>query len=83
MSDIELATGASTGPASRRAVREILEAIGEDPDRDGLRRHARRGWRRCTTRSSPGCARMPRHHLEVTFAADHDEMVMVKDIPLY
>ena len=43
-----------------RAVREILEAIGEDPDRDGLRAHARRASPRCTTRSSPGCTRTRR-----------------------
>ena len=41
------------------------------------------GWRPCTRRSSPGCARRPGEHLAVTFAADHDEMIMVKDIPLY
>ena len=65
-----------------RAVREILEAIGEDPDRDGLLRTPGASPR-CTRRSSPGCTRTRRRHLTVTFEADHDEMVMVRDIPVH
>ena len=66
-----------------RAVREILEAIGEDPDRDGLVRTPDAHRATCTRRSSPGSARIPSHHLTVTFEADHDEMVMVRDIPVH
>ena len=68
-------------PRIEKAVREILEAIGEDPDRDGLIRTPERVadmyaevFRGLPDRDD---------HLSVTFAAEHDEMVMVKDIPLY
>ena len=68
--------------ASSSAVREILVAIGEDPDRDGLARTpaARRGDVRGDLRA--GSHEDPAQHLTVTFEADHDEMVMVRDIPL-
>ena len=38
-------------------------------------------WPPCTRSSSPGLHDDPARHLEVTFAAEHDEMVMVRDIP--
>ena len=44
-------------------------------------RHARRGWPPCTRSCSPASHDDPARHLEVTFAAEHDEMVMVRDIP--
>ena len=66
-----------------RAVREILEAIGEDPDRDGLRPHARRASRDMYEEIFAGLHEDPSQHLTVTFEADHDEMVMVRDIPLH
>src|SRR5207249_12217441 len=64
-----------------KAVREILEAIGEDPEREGLRRTPERVANMyeeifCGLRDSPD------HHLAVTFEAGHDEMIMVKDIPI-
>jgi GTP cyclohydrolase I len=64
------------------AVREILAAIGEDPDREGLEGTPARVARMYAEVFS-GLRESPDHHLEVTFAADHDEMVMVRDIPLY
>ena len=45
--------------------------------------HARRASPTCTTRSSPGLHEDPSQHLTVTFEADHDEMVMVRDIPVH
>jgi GTP cyclohydrolase IA len=64
------------------AVRAILEAIGEDPDRDGLRstpaRVARMFGETCA-----GLHEDPTRHLKVTFDADHDEMILVRDIPFY
>jgi GTP cyclohydrolase I len=64
------------------AVREILVAIGEDPDRDGLvdtpARVARMYAEVCG-----GLHETAGAHLSVTFDAGHDEMVMVRDIPLY
>jgi GTP cyclohydrolase I len=64
------------------AVRELLFAVGEDPDREGLKRTPERVAR--------GYAEMfgglfvePDDVLETTFAEGHDEIVLVKDIPLY
>ena len=65
-----------------RAVREILEAIGEDPDRDGLQRTPAR-VAEMYEEVFRGLGEDPRQHLSVTFAADHEEMIMVRDIPLY
>ena len=64
------------------AVREILVAIGEDPERDGLRRTPARVADMFSEIFS-GLHEDPEHHLKVRFDADHDEMVMVRDIPLY
>ncbi len=63
-----------------KAVREILEAIGEDPDRDGLQRTPER-VARMYAELFAGVASEPDDVLNVTFEANHDEMVMVKDIP--
>jgi GTP cyclohydrolase I len=62
-----------------RAVREILAAIGEDPDRDGLRNTPRR-IAHMYEEIFAGLHDDPSRHLTVTFEADHDEMVMVRDI---
>ncbi len=63
-------------------MREILEAIGEDPDREGLARTPVR-VADMYAEIFAGLSDDPADHLSVTFAADHDEMVMVKDVPLY
>ncbi|CAB4872445.1 unannotated protein [freshwater metagenome] len=65
-----------------RAVREILEAVGEDPDRDGLLRTPER-VAKMYGEVLAGLHEDPAEHLSVTFEAGHDEMVMVKDIPIY
>jgi GTP cyclohydrolase I len=64
------------------AVRVILEAIGEDPNRDGLLDTPARVARFYAEVCS-GLREDPTFHLQKTFEADHDEMVMVRDIPLY
>src|SRR5947209_1031807 len=64
-----------------RAVREILIAIGEDPERDGLQRTPER-VARMYAEVLAGLHEDPASHLRVTFEADHDEMVMVRDIAL-
>ncbi|MGE3621602.1 MAG: GTP cyclohydrolase I FolE [Acidimicrobiia bacterium] len=69
-------------PRIERAVREILEAIGEDPTRDGLRDTPSR-VARMYAEICEGIHLDPAEHLTVTFDAHHDEMVMVRDIPLY
>jgi GTP cyclohydrolase I len=65
-----------------KAVREILEAIGEDPERDGLRDTPERVARMYAEICS-GLHEEADIHLAVTFEAGHDEMVMVRDIPVY
>jgi GTP cyclohydrolase I len=65
-----------------RAVREILIAIGEDPDRDGLLRTPAR-VAEMYAEICAGLVQDPSSHLVVTFEAEHDEMVLVRDIALY
>jgi GTP cyclohydrolase IA len=69
-------------PRIERAVREMLLAIGEDPDRDGLVRTPAR-VADMFAEIFAGLREDPAEHLTVRFDADHDEMVMVRDIPLY
>jgi len=69
-------------PRIAAAVREILEAIGEDPDRDGLLDTPAR-VARMYAEIFAGLHDTPEKHLKTTFEADHDEMVMVRDIPIY
>lgn len=59
-----------------------MAAIGEDPGRDGLVETPARVARMYAEVFS-GLAEDPTRHLSVTFEAHHDEMVMVKDIPVY
>jgi GTP cyclohydrolase IA len=61
------------------AVREILLAVGEDPDRDGLRDTPQRVARMYAEVFS-GIDAHPRDALTTIFEAQHDEMVLVKDI---
>jgi GTP cyclohydrolase I len=65
-----------------KAVREILIAVGEDPDRDGLQRTPRR-VAEMYAEVFAGLHDDPERHLTVTFEANHDEMVLVREIPLY
>jgi len=65
-----------------KAVREILLAIGEDPDRDGLVDTPAR-VARMYAEIFAGLHENPDDHLRVMFEAGHDEMVMVRDIPMY
>jgi GTP cyclohydrolase IA len=63
-----------------RAVLEMLEALGEDPARDGLLKTPHR-VAKMYEELFAGFGENPADHLEVTFASEHDEMVMVRDIP--
>ncbi|MDP9068479.1 MAG: GTP cyclohydrolase I FolE [Actinomycetota bacterium] len=65
-----------------RAVAEILDAIGEDTSRDGLLETPRR-VAEMFEELFAGLHRDPVEELDVLFEAGHDEMVMVRDIPLY
>jgi GTP cyclohydrolase I len=62
------------------AVRELLLAIGEDPDRAGLAETPRRVAEMYAELFDVNGFE-PGQHLRVTFEAGHDEMVMVRDIP--
>ena len=62
-------------------VRGILEGIGEDADRDGLKRTPER-VADMYAELFEGLHKDPIDELDVMFDADHDEMIMVRDIPL-
>src|SRR6516165_11037218 len=63
----------------RRAVREILLAVGENPDRDGLRETPER-VARMYAEVFEGLNQDPRVHLKKLFPQKYDEMVLIKDI---
>lgn len=65
-----------------KAVRQILEAVGEDPDREGLRETPARVARMYAEIFGHG-EEDPRKALSTTFKEDHHEVVLVKDIPFY
>ncbi|MBB5775694.1 GTP cyclohydrolase I FolE [Nonomuraea jabiensis] len=65
-----------------KAVREILYAIGEDPDRDGLLDTPARVARAMAEQYS-GLGQKPEDVLTKVFDVDHDEMVLVRDIEVY
>ncbi|WP_159611016.1 GTP cyclohydrolase I FolE [Glutamicibacter sp. JC586] len=69
-------------PRIAAAVREILEAIGEDPDRDGLVDTPKR-VAKAYAEFFAGLHQDAADHLSTTFDIEHDEMVLVKDIPFY
>jgi GTP cyclohydrolase IA len=64
------------------AVRELLIAVGEDPDRPGLRETPGR-VARAYAETFAGLGQDPFDVLATTFDEDHDELVLVKDIPMY
>jgi GTP cyclohydrolase I len=67
---------------AEKAVRELLLAIGEDPDREGLQRTPAR-VARAYAETMAGLFVDPDEVLQTTFDENHDELVLVKDIPLY
>jgi GTP cyclohydrolase I len=69
-------------PRIERAVREILEAIGEDPDREGLLDTPAR-VARAYAEQFGGLRQRPQDVLTTVFDIGHDEMVIVKDIEVY
>jgi GTP cyclohydrolase I len=67
----------------QRAVRDILEAIGEDPDREGLKDTPARIARMYEEIFS-GINENPKDHLKIYFQEEkYEELVLVKDIPFY
>ena len=68
-------------PRIEAAVRELLAAIGEDPDREGLVETPRRIAQMCEEIFA-GLEEDPHKHLKL-FDEHSDDMVTVRDIPLY
>lgn len=66
----------------KKAVREILIAVGEDPDREGLIETPRR-VADMYEEIFAGLSDDPTRHLKIFNESDNDEMVIVRDIPLY
>lgn len=64
------------------SIRMLLKAVGEEPDRDGLLDTPRRVAAMYEEIFS-GIERDPSAELDVLFEANHDEMIMVRDMPLY
>src|SRR5215212_1126343 len=69
-------------PRIERAVREILLAIGEDPDREGLLRTPNR-VARAYTELMCGLSEDPRIHLKTIFHEQYDEVVLLRDIEFH
>ena len=69
-------------PRIEHAVREILLAIGEDPERDGLRATPAR-VARAYAEQFAGLRQAPEDVLTTVFDAQYDEMVLVRDIEVY
>jgi GTP cyclohydrolase IA len=79
---LRVSEAAFDGPRIEAAVRELLEAVGEDPSREGLVRTPLRVAGMYKELFS-GLHQDPDDVLDVVFDAGHDEMIMVRDIPLY
>jgi len=89
MTDPVTLSGAEEGPVgefdekrAENAVRELLIAVGEDPDREGLLETPAR-VARAYQEMFAGLRQSPEEVLTTTFDLGHDEMVLVKDIEVY
>jgi GTP cyclohydrolase IA len=69
------------GPRITRAVREILLAIGEDPDREGLVETPERVAEAYAQLFS-GLSEDPARHLEAAFEEDTRDLILVRDLPM-
>lgn len=69
-------------PRAERAVRELLLALGEDPDRDGLQDTPSR-VARAYAENFAGLWQAPEEVLTTTFDIGHEELVIVKDIEVF
>jgi GTP cyclohydrolase IA len=69
-------------PRIERAVREILLAVGEDPDREGLIKTPNR-VARSYAELMAGLRQDPRKHLRTVFTERYDEVVMLRDIQFH
>lgn len=69
-------------PGVEKAIRDLLIAVGEDPDRDGLKGTPER-MARAYREMFAGLYSDPTEALNARFDIGHKEMVLVKDIPMY
>jgi GTP cyclohydrolase I len=69
-------------PRAEAAIRELIAAIGEDPEREGLRETPAR-VARAYAELTAGLRQTPEDVLTTTFDIGHDEMVLVRDIELW
>ncbi|HHY73163.1 MAG TPA: GTP cyclohydrolase I FolE [Bacillus bacterium] len=65
-----------------QAVRMILEAVGEDPNREGLLDTPKR-VAKMYAEVFAGMNKDPKEYFDTIFSEDHEELVLVKDIPFY
>ncbi|HCD3015385.1 TPA: GTP cyclohydrolase I FolE [Corynebacterium striatum] len=82
MSDNIPAKGEFDQARAEAAVRELLIAVGEDPDREGLQETPAR-VARAYKEVFAGLHADPTEVLRKTFAEEHQELVLVRDIPIY
>jgi GTP cyclohydrolase I len=75
-------TGSFDPAKVEAAIRDLLVAVGEDPDRDGLRRTPER-VARAYAEQFAGLYVDPSEVLQTTFDEHHEEIVLVKDIAMY
>jgi len=66
----------------KKSIQDIIEAIGEDPDREGLRDTPQR-VAEMYAELFAGLKKDPKDDLEVGFELGHREMVVIKDVPFY
>ncbi|WP_413380476.1 GTP cyclohydrolase I FolE [Alkalihalobacillus sp. 1P02AB] len=66
----------------QQAVTMILEAIGEDPSREGLEDTPKR-VAKMYAEVFQGLNQDPKEHFQTVFGEDHEELVLVKDIPFF
>lgn len=77
---VETASSAVDLDSIKDAVRTILKAVGEDPEREGLLETPRR-VAKMYAEMFEGLHKDPARHLDVTFPESYDELVLVRDIP--
>lgn len=86
VNDPECPWGAKSGsvdlPRIEKAVREILSAIGENPEREGLKKTPNR-VARAYAELMAGLYEDPREHLKTVFKERYDEVVLLRDIEFH
>ncbi len=83
---VTVTDGRASGPydqeRAEKAVRELLLALGEDPDRDGLKETPAR-VARAMKENFEGLWQSPEDVLTTTFDIGHEELVIVRDIEVF